>query len=422
MIRVLVFPCGSEIALEIERSLRYVKGIELWGASSTSDHGEYVFENYVDGVPFVDDEGFLDSINRIIDEHAIDFVFPAHDSAVLALAQRRHDLHATLLTSSTATCETARSKAATYSALQDVVRTPARYAPGADLPFPVFLKPDVGQGSKGVLKAQSADEVDRALRKDPSLLVLEYLPGEEFTVDCFTDASGALLYAQARTRARTSNGISVRSTTIPLPEAAAMAGRINGALPFRGAWFFQVKYTGDGELALLEVAPRIAGTMGVSRMLGVNLPVLTLLDAQGLPVSILAGRYSVEVDRALTSRFHLALDFHTVFVDFDDTIAMQDGVNAALMAVLYRFVSQGKRLVLITRHAADLTASLQQHRIDSALFDEVVHLSAGEPKSHSVTAGSIFIDDSFRERAEVAAARGVPVFDVGEAVELLTGG
>jgi predicted ATP-grasp superfamily ATP-dependent carboligase len=418
MTRVLVFPCGSEIALEIERSLRYAKEVELWGASSTSDHGQYAFANYVDGVPFVDDDGFVEAINRIVEEHEIDFIFPAHDSVVLALAQRRADLRAVLLTSDVETCEITRSKAATYRALSGAVRVPATYSPGSEMVFPVFLKPDVGQGSKGVLKAFSLAEVEVALGKDPSLLVLEYLPGDEFTVDCFTNAGGELLFAQPRTRSRVSNGISVRSSTVELPEAVAMARRINESLSLRGAWFFQVKRDEAGELALLEVAPRIAGTMGVSRLLGANLPLLTLLDAQGNPVTVLPGAYRVEVDRALTSRFHLDISFDTAFVDFDDTIALQRGVNAALMAVLYDFVSRGVRLVLVTRHAADLSESLRRHRIDPGLFDDVIHLVAGEPKSSSITAGSIFIDDSFNERQGVARSVGIPVFDVGEALEL----
>ena len=46
MINVLVFPCGSEIGLEVNNSLKYDKHINLYGLSSVPCHGKFVFQNY----------------------------------------------------------------------------------------------------------------------------------------------------------------------------------------------------------------------------------------------------------------------------------------------------------------------------------------------------------------------------------------
>ena len=46
MKNVLVFPCGTEIGLEINAALRFIKFINLYGASSTDDNGRMVYENY----------------------------------------------------------------------------------------------------------------------------------------------------------------------------------------------------------------------------------------------------------------------------------------------------------------------------------------------------------------------------------------
>ena len=59
---ILVFPCGSEVALEIHRSLRYSSHFNLIGASSVDDHGRFVFESYIDGLPFFTDEGFIEHL------------------------------------------------------------------------------------------------------------------------------------------------------------------------------------------------------------------------------------------------------------------------------------------------------------------------------------------------------------------------
>ena len=45
-INVLVFPCGSEIGLEIHAALRHAKDIRLHGASSVDDHGEFAYRRY----------------------------------------------------------------------------------------------------------------------------------------------------------------------------------------------------------------------------------------------------------------------------------------------------------------------------------------------------------------------------------------
>lgn len=56
------------------------------------------------------------------------------------------------------------------------------------------------------------------------------------------------------------------SETIELPGIMEMAQTISERLKLKGAWFFQVKLATNGILILLEVAPRIAGTMAVNRV------------------------------------------------------------------------------------------------------------------------------------------------------------
>ena len=84
---VLVFPCGSEIGLEIHRSLRWSNHVEVLGASSvSSNHGKYVYDNYIEGLPYVEDHHFIDMLNSTISAYDIALLFPAHDSVVLKLS------------------------------------------------------------------------------------------------------------------------------------------------------------------------------------------------------------------------------------------------------------------------------------------------------------------------------------------------
>lgn len=417
---VLVFPCGSEIGLEIQRALQFSAHFELIGASSvSSNHGKYVYDRYVEGLPFIDAPEFLDVLNCVIDDHAVDFVFPAHDSVVLALAVWAPELHARYAGSCAATCKVCRSKRATYQALASRVRVPRLFSPDdAAAAYPVFLKPDVGQGSKGARIAYSREEVAFYLRQDPSLLVLEYFPGCEYTVDCFTDRFGVLRFAGARERTRILNGISVDTAPVEGEEYWKMAEAINAVLRFRGVWFFQAKRSAAGDLGLIEIAPRVAGSMALYRNLGVNFEVLALFDLMDKDVDVLRNRYPIRMDRALTSRFCLGLDYEHVYIDLDDTIIRGEEVNPLAAAFLYQCRNRGIRLHVLSRHAGDLRATL--HRLAIAqLFDTVVRVPDTSCKSEYISARSaIFIDDSFAERTRVHESLGIPTF-AADALESL---
>ena len=75
---VLVFPCGTEVGLEIHRSLSNCKEVKLFGCASIDNHhGELVFECYRQ-VKSVKDDCFLEEFNALLQEWNIDFIFPAN--------------------------------------------------------------------------------------------------------------------------------------------------------------------------------------------------------------------------------------------------------------------------------------------------------------------------------------------------------
>ena len=84
------------------------------------------------------------------------------------------------------------------------------------------------------------------------LLVMEYLPGREYTVDCFTNSEGRLVYCKGRTRNRIKSGISVNATFCHHPKFAEYAHLINNKLNQVGAWFFQLKESADGEEPVID--------------------------------------------------------------------------------------------------------------------------------------------------------------------------
>ncbi|MDY0409355.1 ATP-grasp domain-containing protein [Virgibacillus soli] len=426
MHNVLVFPCGSEIGLEIHNALKYAKDIKLFGASSVKDHGKYVYKNYISNLPFVDDDSFIPYINNIIKKYNIDYIFPAHDSVVLKLGELKPGvLKAKVITSSPETCVMARSKYKTYQKLQGECFTPKIYSSDAieSAEFPVFLKPDVGQGSMGIAMAEDISELKMKIgNAKQKMLICEYLPGEEFTIDCFTNRKRELLFIGPRKRNRIKNGISVNTNNIKIQEQISfIAKRLNEVFEFRGAWFFQVKRDKMGNLKLLEIAPRIAGSMATHRNRGINFPLITLFDFMGYDVEIIENEFNVEVDRALINRFSFEnISYDTVYIDFDDTITLGKHVNPKIIAFLYQCLNKEKKIILITKHARDIADTLYKLKIDKNIFDNIIHLDKNEEKYKKIDAGNnaIFIDDSYQERKAISENMNIPVFDV-DAVESL---
>jgi len=228
-----------------------------------------------------------------------------------------------------------------------------------------------------------------------------------------------LLFAGASNRRRIRNGISVNTVTAQLPEVKVIAEVIGRSLNLCGAWFFQLKRASGGELVLLEVAPRIAGAMAAHRVTGVNFPLLSIFEHERLDIKLMINRGEVELDRALSNRYRYEVTFATAYIDLDDTLIMCGRVNLQAIKFIYQCINQGKTIKLITRHQRDLGDTLRKYRLMN-LFDDVIHLAEGEPKSSLITEqDAIFIDDSFAERKDVADLRGIPTFD-GSMLEVLT--
>lgn len=413
--RILVFPCGSEIGLEIHRALRYSAHFDLVGASSVEDHGRFVYEDYVGSLPFHDSPDFAARLAEIIQAHGIDALYPTMDAVAETLQNLAERLGVRVIGSPSDTTSICASKTSTYDALRGLVPSPARYIDPQAVPaYPVFIKPDRGYGSRHAARADDAIDAAALLARQPDqkMLILEYLPGREWTVDCFSDRHGALLFHAARGRDRVSNGISVN--TSPSAEFsdlfASWAAVINQNLRPRGAWFFQAKLDHTGQPKLLEVAARFAGSSALQRGLGVNLPLLSAFDAFDWPVSIAPNDYPIELDRALENRFRIRLDYRHVYVDLDDCLLIKGRVNTTLLAFLYKAIDDGCTITLLTRHAGDLDATLKKARLQH-LFDHIVHIQDGAPKARHIRQDSaIFIDDSFQERTDIAHTLHIPVF------------
>lgn len=417
---VLVFPSGTEIANEIINALKNHKVYRLVFASSADIDYSSFLPNNRHYLPYVDNELFLDKLNTLIKKENIDYIIPAHDDAAYHLSRLENSINSQVIGQSFAINEVVRFKDKTYETLQGVV--PIAQIFDKKLPqesdFPVFVKPKKGQGSFDSVKLNNLAEFSSFFntRTLHNYVVMECLIGEEFTIDCFSE-KGRLVYCGARTREKVTKGISVLSSLVtdaPLKQRfREHATRISEFFGMHGLWFFQMKFNRDGELRLLEIAPRVSGTMMLNRVLGVNFVELAILQKQGYEnLSVAYNDIELSLARALVPIYKHNIVYKNLYIDFDDTLFLDEQkINTDLMKLIFDAKNKKVNIYLITKNSKNNLAKTLNNFGISNIFDDIYHLSTNDDKTKFMKENSILIDDSFNERKN-AIEKGFPSFSV----------
>ena len=432
---VLVWPATSEIGREVIRSLQAQRDVHLILASNTpvSNDGRRFERIQLPDVE-ADPSDAWNTFQLACEHYRIDVVYPCHDvvHAFLANRYRSDEAYAWRMVGPDAsTVQQLRSKSWTAQLLSKDVTVPTAGYNGHGMnSYPRFIKPDVGQGSRGVYQRIDSVEALHAFRQNVPLtakhLTLEYLPGKEFTIDCFS-SGGRLLWSMVRERVETRAGISTLTRRVGISTIQDMvlcglmrewAERIHHRMRMRGAWFFQVKLRESGVPVLLEVAPRIGGGSGLALANNVNLPMLSVLDALDTPrLTVLDSFFCTQMVRPLGNVYQTAF-WDTLVMDIDDTLVVHGHVNTQLMRLVHQALNDDKIVRFITRDGTQLLSACP----DSAfMLKSRIIIVDREPlaKVEAIRQlgerPAVFVDDSFTERERVAGLIGIPVFDAAGA-------
>ena len=369
---VLVVPCATQIGVEQFYSLKFNKNFTLIGAA----HNEFdsLYSNYIQLKYSIEKPEFVKEILQIVKDNNIDAILPSHDE-VLYILKNHPELEHLIPGSSKEIINTCRFKSRTYTKLKTSTELSFR-VPQYTIINSGFLKPDKGQGSRG------------SLNIDQNYLHCEYLPGKEYTIDCFSNKKNELIYVNPRLRKTVINGISETTSIVVSNELKSIARQVNKIFRFKGPWFFQIKEDNWSNLKFLEIAPRIGGGSNINRLNGINLTLSSLYQHFGFDVEILNQNLVTQVNRK-KPKFNL--NYETLFVDYDDTF---EHIKTKLLEI-------NKPVVIITRSKVKVDTIYPTIYVkDNELKSDVINqLKKPSP---------IFIDDSFKERKDVFLNCSIP--------------
>lgn len=114
----------------------------------------------------------------------------------------------------------------------------------------------------------------------PTLMVMEYLPGTEYTVDLLAD-DGRVLYNCCRESTHMENSIMLDGIIVDNKAVLKLCEQVVEALKLDGNIGFDVKEREDGTPVIMECNPRITAGIPAFAAAGVNLPYLCVKKLLG---------------------------------------------------------------------------------------------------------------------------------------------
>ena len=271
-------------------------------------------------VPPSSDPGYVDAVLHHALAQGASYILPITTRELLPLAEAADRFRAAgtaLILSPAQVLRIANDKGYTYDAMAAAGLPVPAYRRVADLNTLLgavegstatqrcIFKPASGNGSRGfgIVLARNENQRRNILTEKPGqplyrldelpyllpdnfetdMLVCEYLPGMEYSVDLLA-SHGQLHYALVRSREKMIGGISVRGSFEAHPQILEQADSICRLLQLHGPAGMQFKLRADGTPILLEVNPRLQGTVSSCLGAGINVPLDALRLFQGKPI------------------------------------------------------------------------------------------------------------------------------------------
>ncbi len=320
-LKVIVTACGAPGGPGIIKALRRVeeRSIRIIGTDVRSEASGLLLSDEAYVVPHGQSKLYIPAMSRLAEKTGADVILPLSSLELLALSKNIEAFNrAKVMVNKEKPLEIALNKKKCYDYLKARnIPIPnyfavnnfeelkeAAYALGYP-EKPVCFKPPVSKGQRGFRILRRDMDLKRLLLETKpnntvttlesvsgilsegfeELLVMEYLPGPEYSVDSLVK-NGESLVIVPRKRLGTKLGISSVGVVERNEQVEEIVRKINEAFKFDYNINIQLKYSADGTPKLVEINPRVSGTICLSSMAGPNLPYLAIKLALGENFSI----------------------------------------------------------------------------------------------------------------------------------------
>jgi predicted ATP-grasp superfamily ATP-dependent carboligase len=277
--------------------------------STLAGKSRYSSASLVYPCPYREPDAFIAALPALAAEAEVDVILPMTEVTTYLLSHGRDAFRAFgLPLAEPGAFETLSDKYRLFRQAREVgVPTPATWfmdtaadvaALAPELPYPVVIKPfrsrilDGGRWlTTSVSFADSPDALCRKVAEDEALqrfpfLLQDYVDGVGAGVFAYYEQGEPMaLFAHRRLRERPpAGGVSVLSESVAMrDDMAAMATRLLGTVHWHGPAMVEFKVAADGTPYLMEINPRLWGSLQLAVDAGVNFPMMLYRSASGEP-------------------------------------------------------------------------------------------------------------------------------------------
>ena len=291
--RVVVTGAGGPAAVGLMRNAT-LAGIE-WFAADIDPHAAGL--HLVDAdhrflAKRADDPGFVDHLFDASVVAQADLVVPTVDAELLPMAAAVERFNEAgmkvLIAGGVSTLNTVLDKVLLADACQGIVPVPTTIALDEStdlsaLSLPMIVKPRHGSGGRDVEIVTDPARL-AVLAGVGDMLAQQLLVGEEYSVDVLARSDGSVAAAVPRARLKVDSGIAVAARTLHDDSLEGGARAVVEHLGLRGIVNVQFRRDEQGVAHLLEINPRLPGTMTITVASGVDMPYWFIAEPLGTSI------------------------------------------------------------------------------------------------------------------------------------------
>lgn len=232
-------------------------------------------------VPSVNDKNFLPTIKDIISKEKIDVLIPvsSYDIDFFSKINVQNELREVkLLTMDYIDHINLHDKESCYQYLEKIgITTPFIYPRKSDIQYPCIIKPRRSSGSKNTQVLYDNNDFEYWSEKVQDSIIIQYLDGSEYTVDCLFDKSGSCLGASVRERVKTTGGGATISKIDNRIKIGSIIEKLEHTGIIKGPINFQFKILSNGDLCVFDFNTRFAsGGLALTVESGFDIPNLLI--------------------------------------------------------------------------------------------------------------------------------------------------
>lgn len=274
--RILVTGAGGPAGVNALRLLQRIPDVTAFAADMDELSAGRFFAKEFRTMPGCKDKAaYSAALKQMVADWKIEAILPTVGEELLFVREALEGVEVKIMVSPQSSLEICHDKRKQYAWMAE--HFPQYMVPWStadqadDMMWATFAKPAFGRGGRGCRKI-TMKELE-LLKQDPKAsetIVMEELPGTEWTVDAFIAQDGTVPLIVPRERLALSGGISLKGRTVKREDVIQATRDVVSRMGLRGPICIQWKADATGQPKFVEINPRLSGGLTITAASGAD--------------------------------------------------------------------------------------------------------------------------------------------------------